>query len=46
LAKFEPQFLLSGNLTYSNKRYLRLLKDDTDELERKLKALSRWRTNA
>jgi four helix bundle protein len=35
----ETQILLSGDLNYVNKDNLKALKDDTEEVERMLKAL-------
>jgi len=35
----ETQVLLSGDLSYVNKENLKVLKDDTKEVERMLKAL-------
>ncbi len=35
----ETQVLLSGDLNYVNKENLKALKDDTEEVERMLKAL-------
>ncbi|MFC1812910.1 four helix bundle protein [Thermodesulfobacteriota bacterium] len=46
ICELEPQLLLSGYFNYLNKEYFKALKDDTDEVERMLKALNRWRTNA
>jgi four helix bundle protein len=37
--EFQTQILLSGDLNYVNKENLKALKDDTEEVERMLKAL-------
>ncbi len=37
--ELETQVLLSGDLNYVNKENLKALKDDTEEVERMLKAL-------
>ena len=39
VCELETQVLLSGDLNYVNKEYLKALKDDTEEVERMLKAL-------
>jgi len=39
VCELETQVLLSGDLNYVNKQNLRALKDDTEEVERMLKAL-------
>ena len=39
ICELETQLLLSGDLNYVNKENLKALKDDTEEVERMLKAL-------
>jgi len=39
VCELETQVLLSGDLNYVNKENLKALKDDTEEVERMLKAL-------
>jgi four helix bundle protein len=39
ICELETQLLLSGDLNYVNKENLTVLKDDTEEVERMLKAL-------
>ena len=39
VCELETQLLLSGDLNYVNKENLKALKDDTEEVERMLKAL-------
>jgi len=39
VCELETQVLLSGDLNYINKENLKALKDDTEEVERMLKAL-------
>jgi len=39
VCELETQVLLSGDLSYVNKENLKVLKDDTKEVERMLKAL-------
>jgi four helix bundle protein len=39
VCELETQVLLSGDLNYVNKENLKVLKDDTKEVERMLKAL-------
>ena len=39
VCELETQVLLSGDLNYVNKEILKALKDDTQEVERMLKAL-------
>ena len=41
VCELETQVLLSGDLNYINKENLKALKDDTQEVERMLKALIR-----
>ncbi len=38
VCEMETQVLLSGDLNYANKENLKVLKDDTEEVERMLKS--------